>query len=116
MGDYSDQVIRLKLFRELERSVGRDGASKSDVSKLAAMVAEVADTIGPVLKRIPETFAQYTEHDLTHSCSIIRLMGEFIPGKTLRNLNPLELAMLMLSALCHDLGMVVSDAEKEAAI
>ncbi len=113
MAEYAERLAKLSLFRELETSAGRDDASRGFVRKLAGMVLDVADTVGPLLAQVPLTFAQYTSHDITHSCNVINLMGKFIPGKTRKRLNCVELTLLLLSGLLHDLGMVVTDAEKE---
>lgn len=112
MGAYAEQIANLKLVTLLERSAGRDGIAKTDVEQLHANVLKVADTAGRLLEAIPLTFRQYTEHNLTHSANLIRLMGDFIPAKTLDELNAVELAVLSFAALLHDLGMFVTDAER----
>jgi HD superfamily phosphodiesterase len=43
-------------------------------------------------------------------------MGRLIPKETLSKLNGLEIAILILSGLLHDVGMVVSNEEKQAAL
>ncbi len=116
MAEYADRICCLKLYTELQGAAGRDDIPQSDVDELAGMVLRVADAIGPVLKRIPLTFRQYTDHDLTHCCNVIGLMGCFIPPATLEQLNALESALLLLAGLLHDVGMVVTDAEKQEAL
>jgi len=114
MGIYADQVVKLKLYRQLKEYPCKDSSfSSSNITKLESMVIDVADKIGDLLKRIPETFKQYTEHDIRHCCNVIDLMGRFIPTDTLQKLNPLELTIIILTALLHDTGMIVSDQEKE---
>src|SRR3954469_21486011 len=108
---YADQIAALPLLDHLRVSVGRDDLSRADVEQLAGMVLDVAETIGPLLKQIPLTFRQYTEHDIQPSRTLIFLMGKFIPASTLKRLNAVELAILKLSALLHDAGMFVTDAE-----
>jgi hypothetical protein len=114
LGSYADQISKLPLVKLLEKSAGRDEVLETDVRKLHAAVLEAADVAGPLLERIPVTFKQYTEHNLGHSANLIRLMGKFIPKKTQNQLNAVELALLILTALLHDLGMFVSDAERRA--
>ncbi|HEY0602687.1 MAG TPA: hypothetical protein VGD58_07235, partial [Herpetosiphonaceae bacterium] len=116
MGQYADQIATLELVLQLKKSAGRDNISQTEIDKLDGMVADAADTVGPLLKLIPQTFKQYTEHDIGHSRNILYLMGRFIPSATLEQLNGLELAILILSALLHDLGMFVSDEEKIATL
>lgn len=112
MSQYASRVEDLLLFHELLKSSGRDGVSASDVRQLAGMVLGAAEVVGPLLKRIPLTFRQYTEHDIEHSRNVVELMGRFIPEVTREQLNAVELSMLILTALVHDIGMYVTDEEK----
>jgi hypothetical protein len=112
LGSYADQIAKLKLVKLLEKSGGRDDVSETDVKKLHASVLEAADIAGPLLERIPVTFKQYTEHNLGHSKNLIVLMGKLIPEKTQKTLNALEIAVLLLAAMLHDIGMFVSDEER----
>lgn len=116
MAHYADQIAHLPLLNTLRESAGRADVSPAEVELLAAMVSDTAETIGPLLARIPLTFRQYTEHDIRHSANLVRLMGRFIPAATLERLNAVEMAILALAALLHDSGMFVTDAEKEAAL
>jgi hypothetical protein len=116
MAHYADQISTLPLLKQLRSSRGRDDVSASEVEKLVAMVLDAADILGPLLDRIPLTFRQYTQHDIRHSVNIIKLMGKFIPARTQKRLNAVELALLAISAIVHDAGMFVSDEEREAAI
>ncbi|MBN1345674.1 MAG: ATP-binding protein [Phycisphaerae bacterium] len=113
MGQYASQIRGLRLYKELKASEGRDDVDGEDVESLAGLICDVAKAVGPVLKRIPQTFPQYTEHDISHSRNVIDLMGQFIPQSTLEKLNALELAVLILGGLLHDVGMAVTDAEKQ---
>ena len=115
-GQYAKQLEDLKLLKELAASADRDGIAATDVTKLEALVYEVADIAGPLLNRIPQIFKHYTEHDIGHCRNIIDLMGRFIPATTLQKMNALELSILILTALLHDFGMFVSDEEKEAVL
>ncbi|MDQ3746796.1 MAG: HD domain-containing protein, partial [Acidobacteriota bacterium] len=116
MGMYARQIADLKLVKELKRSAGRDDILVEDVEKLVALVNDAADVAGPLLERIPVTFKQYTEHNIRHCRNLIDLMGRFIPRETLRQMNGLELSVLILSALLHDFGMFVSEEEKREAL
>ncbi|HWW77582.1 MAG TPA: hypothetical protein VNZ44_19420, partial [Pyrinomonadaceae bacterium] len=116
MTDYAAQIADLKLYKELEGSAGRDGTTDADVTQLVAMVNEAAAVAGPLLELIPQTFKQYTSHNLGHCRNLIDLMGRFIPRETLGRMNGLELAVLLLSALLHDFGMFVTDREKTEAL
>jgi len=114
MESYEGQVAKLRLYKQLkEYPCENPDFRSSDITELEAMVANVADKIGCLLEDIPKTFKQYTLHDIRHCCNVIDLMGRFIPKDTLEKLNPLELTILILTALLHDTGMIVSDQEKK---
>jgi hypothetical protein len=114
MIDYAAQIANLRLYTELKDSAGRDGLTDTDVAQLVGMVNHAAAVAGPLLALIPQTFRQYTDHDIGHCRNLIDLMGRFIPEETLGRLNGLELAVLILSALLHDFGMFVKDDERAA--
>jgi hypothetical protein len=112
MGTYSDPITRLPLYRELAKSAGRDELDRGEVDALCGLVTTTAEIVGPALSRIAEIFKQYTVHDIHHSYNLIRLMDRFIPGITKKKLNSLEITFLILAALLHDAGMIVSDEER----
>jgi hypothetical protein len=112
MGTYSDPITKLSLYKELAKSAGRAEIDPGEVAALCGLVTTTAESVGPALGRIAETFKQYTVHDNRHSCNLIRLMDHFIPEVTKKKLNGLEIAFLILAALLHDTGMIVSDEER----
>lgn len=63
-------------------------------------------------KTIRDTFPLYTLHDETHIIGVIRLM-EALLGNHIDKLSRDELAMLILAACCHDIGMSYNEAEKD---
>ena len=116
MGEHAEKLATLKLMKELRKSADRDEVGQSDITKLEGLIAEVADRVGEDLKQVGRTFQQYTSHDLRHCLNVLRHMGRFLPKKTREQLNALELALLVLSGLLHDTGMVVSDDKKADAL
>jgi hypothetical protein len=116
MADYAKHFEDLKLWKELGKSTGRDGLDAQDVTALQGLVIDVAELVGPVLQKISATFPQYTAHDILHSRNVADRMGRLIPKSTLAQLNGLEITLLLLAALIHDAGMVVSDAEKAETV
>src|ERR1700730_15119623 len=48
---------------------------------------------------------KFTLHDADHSFRVAEWMAESIPGEVLKQLCPYELALLLLSAYLHDIGM-----------
>ena len=111
MGRYGEQISELPLYALLLGKAKKRGQT-ADVGKLAGLVLEAADLAGPLLANIPVTFKQYTTHDIAHAANLIDLMGRFIPKKTQQAMSAVEVAVLMLSALLHDLGMYVTEEEK----
>ncbi len=112
MAEFADLISDLPLYQELDNAAGRDSIAATDVVRLKGLVNEVADAVGPAMALIPVTFRQYTVHDIRHCKNVITRMGEILPPETLAKLNALEITFLLLSALLHDIGMVVTDHEK----
>lgn len=63
-------------------------------------------------KTIRDTFPMYTLHDEAHICNVLRIMGQLL-GNRADNLTRDEVAMLILAACCHDLGMSYTNQEKQ---
>jgi molecular chaperone HtpG len=59
--------------------------------------------------RIPMVFPNYTMHDIGHSLRIIKYMGELV--NNVNELSDLEIALLILAALLHDVGMAAGQEE-----
>ncbi len=127
MAQYREQVVQSKLFKQFDLLVGVDDVSNADVAALKELVLAVSDEIGPRLDRIRATFWQYTEHDLRHLCNVADLIYRFLPKSTSKpgtdpaslpaiRLNAVELAFMWLGILLHDMGMYVSDKEKQEII
>lgn len=63
-------------------------------------------------KTIRDTFPLYTLHDETHIINVMRLMSNLL-GDHIQKLTRDEVAMLILSACCHDVGMSYSEEERK---
>src|SRR5688572_3023614 len=109
---YAEQISKQPLFQLLKTPRPGTALSSADVDSLAGMVLDVAEIVGPLLSDIPVTFKQYTKHDLAHSVNLMNLMERFIPAATKEQLSGIEIAVLILSALLHDLGMYVTETER----
>ncbi|MBQ6808381.1 MAG: ATP-binding protein [Firmicutes bacterium] len=64
-------------------------------------------------KSIIRVFPQFTLHDETHIVNVCEWMAKLL-GDKLECLNQRELAILLMSACCHDIGMSVSASQKKA--
>ncbi|WP_305786401.1 HD domain-containing protein [Symbioplanes lichenis] len=67
-----------------------------------------------MLKTVRDTFPAYTLHDERHARNVVGLMNE-LAGPRIGQVDPLEAALLILSAYFHDIGMVYS-AEDRARV
>lgn len=63
-------------------------------------------------KSINEFFPNFTLHDVTHIENVCKWMWQLLGDKQ-RGLSVREAALLVMSACCHDMGMAVSDEQKE---
>uniref|UniRef100_UPI003F4925A3 HD domain-containing protein n=1 Tax=Niallia taxi TaxID=2499688 RepID=UPI003F4925A3 len=79
-------------------------------SRYHDIVLSVYEEVESLLNsRIAQVFPTYTQHDIGHSVRIIGHIEKVIPD--VKKLNDLELSLLLLSALLHDIGMAASDEE-----
>lgn len=82
---------------------------------LAHSVGEVCKLARERMKLMPAVHPEFTLHDETHLLRVTELMARVIPEKVLREvLNPVEIALLILSAHFHDTGMVPDSGEANA--
>ncbi len=71
-------------------------------------IKEVYEQVKDVLNhRVQHVFPNYTLHNVGHSYRIIKYMGDLV--NNIQELNDLEVALLVYSALLHDIGMAVSE-------
>lgn len=62
-----------------------------------------------ILPMIVTVFTNYTQHDVGHSVRVSNYMYELVDD--ISNLNDLEITLMLLAALFHDIGMVVTEDE-----
>lgn len=87
---------------------------RSNDSPFLIVVKNVFDKVNFLLdNRIAKIFPHYTLHNTAHSLRIIDYMGQIIDD--VEKLSELEIALLICSALCHDVGMAI-DKEDENLI
>lgn len=99
-----------KLYKLLiEKSRASDG--------LAEKVTTFINSSKPLQELIISgPFKDYTLHNPNHSKKLIHLAEYIIPEKTLVHLSALDLSILIMSFYLHDLGMVVTQTERERII
>ncbi|MGI9952924.1 hypothetical protein V3F56_11230 [Moorellaceae bacterium AZ2] len=92
-------------------------AHRDDFPAVSSLVATVERACRAALqqaKTVIRYLPNYTLHDATHLLQVLQLMGKLIPPTTLSSLSPLELALLILSAFWHDIGMAPPKRQLQA--
>ncbi len=99
-----------KLYKLLtEKSKAQDG--------LAEKTTKLIQTARPLQELIiAGPFRDYTLHNPNHSKKLLHLAQYIIPDETLANLSALELSLLIMSFYIHDLGMTLTQTERERVI
>lgn len=99
-----------KLYKLLvQKSTPSDG--------LAEKTSTFINSVRPLQELIISgPFKDYTLHNPNHSKKLIHLAEYIIPEETMKCLSTLELCILVMSFYLHDLGMVVTQTERERII
>ena len=87
----------------------------NDYSDFKTQVKAICDYAIDRSKYINISFPFYTLHDETHMCHVLQNMYGLL-GERVNSLSFKEVALLILSACCHDIGMSCSNEEKEDLI
>ena len=106
MSTKNDILHRFEGLSLWEHFTNNSGASAVDIAMVESHIAYAV----PLLDRYTETFRKYTLHNEQHIKNIVKIMGELL-GPNVEKLSSLECAMLLLSTVYHDLGMVYSPEE-----
>ncbi len=88
-----------------------DYSSQDEAENLLVGVREVVKQASSILDDGARHTPQFTLHDAEHSERVLDNMAQIIPRETLDILEPLECAILILSAYLHDIGMSAPEAE-----
>ncbi|TLU83499.1 MAG: hypothetical protein FDX30_10740 [Chlorobium sp.] len=92
------------LFKHFEKD-----ASPEQITLITTNAKKAADRL--ILVR--DTFPTYTLHNEQHVLNVIDLMGKLL-GEKIDYLDSLEIAILILSAYYHDIGMVFTNEDRES--
>lgn len=99
-------VRECRVYREL-RTVSQP--SDGLVERVEAFLV----TVTPLLELvIAGPFQHYTLHNPGHAKKLLHLTDQILPEESLGKLSALELAVLVMSAHLHDLGMVLTSTER----
>jgi len=99
-----------KLYKVLlHKSKPKDG--------LIEKVTSFISTVKPLQEFIiAGPFKDYTLHNPNHSKKLLHIAEYIIPERCLDKLSPLELAVIIMSFYLHDLGMTLTQTERERII
>jgi len=90
---------------------GFTGEDETVAKVLASNLIGICDEASNRMKSFPTLHSQYTLHDEVHLLRVTELMALLLPEQVLNILNPVEVALMILSAFFHDQGMILSSAE-----
>lgn len=99
-----------ELWKLLQQKINEEDVSiASDYEKSVWNVCEYGIDLSLTIR---DTFQTYTKHDEIHICNVMTKMLELL-GELKSNLSRDECALLVMAACCHDIGMSVTENEKE---
>jgi HD superfamily phosphodiesterase len=93
---------------------GFSGAEEELAKRIALYLIDICQTAYDRMKGFASLHPEYTLHDAVHCLRVTELMYRIIPSTTISHLNPVEIALLILSAHFHDQGMVLGKEEIKA--
>ncbi|WP_235270592.1 HD domain-containing protein [Methanosarcina mazei] len=114
-----DAILRLQqtgLFKKLLEKENEEKKKTSIVdNEISKNITSVVDKVSSLLERIPINMPEFTLHNANHSLHVIKNMEDLIPPETLKQLNTVEISILIYAAYLHDIGMI-SDVYKRQAL
>ena len=79
---------------------------KEKDSKFLSKLDETIEYANTILPQINNVFASYTVHGVRHSINVMEYMYALVVD--INKLSELEVALLIYSALLHDIGMIAN--------
>lgn len=103
MSVYDEKLWKKLVEKTAAEDVGKPVNLQCGDRYLSAIRGICDDAIAQAVT-IRDMFPLYTLHDQTHICNVIRIMENLL-GDQVEKLSRDEMAMLILAACCHDIGM-----------
>ena len=103
---------------ELKDLMSFEVLSKTD-NKLSAQVEQVYEIVSETINGISRFYDEYTMHDMNHGLRVAKYMEELAFGiddkakERAQSFNALELTLIILCAMLHDIGMFVRQCDEE---
>ena len=88
-------------------------AKKEDKTGLVEAVKQVCDEGEALAGTINQFFPNFTLHNEKHIQNVCNWMIKLLGKEKKKDASIRELAMLVMSACCHDIGMAVNDEQKD---
>jgi hypothetical protein len=114
---------RLENYAKGEANWDPRGAALGEKAKTACRCLHtnvtdlVEKTLGLLMDRVASREMEtFTLHDRTHGLKVAHLMWQILAPERRERLTPPEIAMLVLAAHLHDLGMGLSPDERQARL
>ncbi len=92
-------IARCKCYRWLKE---RDSEFVPSIDRVAAIAEK------QLAHQVPRIFPHYTKHDIEHSARVLEYMAALV--NDLDSLCELDVALLVYSAILHDIGMALGDS------
>lgn len=92
---------------------------KSNNSELAEQVKSIYNLTFETINNISRSFGNYTMHDMNHSLRVAAYIEQLAFGigksfdENIKKFNCLEISIMILSAIIHDIGMTIRNQDKE---
>lgn len=107
--DEADKSIRnTELWKLLEQKAKKEKLPPEFITGVRKMCARGIT----LAKDIIRFFPTFTLHDIVHICNVCGWMYRLLEGRA-KELTAADVALLVMSAACHDIGMSVSEEQKE---
>src|SRR3569833_4394600 len=93
-----------KLWAVLQRRRDSDSEGQNILSGLR----QVLEPVQILLQSSSTSPRDFTLHDAAHAFRVAEMMTKLVPADVAEHLSLFELALLLMSAYCHDIGMMPS--------
>lgn len=106
----SGKIINIKRIQETALWNKLQSLNDQNAKPLIELLPIICEEASDRMKAMPTSSPQYTLHDESHFLRVVELMA-MVLGKSIDELNAIELCLLILTAYYHDQGMVMSEEE-----
>lgn len=112
---YLESIEQSRFWQRLD-DLSRDELNRGQrdaIRHVIASVGKVAKSAKWISTTVCRYMPQYTLHEERHFLNVLGIMDALIPDQVMGELGPMDCALAILAAFTHDLGMALSEAEKD---